>query len=165
MIRSVGFGKGPIRCETEVLSGETLFQRIGPLINRRSYPVNRVSLDRTSCFIEKTNVFAHLEQHVNPMLVSCLIADFLLTNGPRGVVTCTEEQHVPDSINHSFDLMKLLSSGYPGRNVGGNQPPDGSVCLSQQNPSITNGLPVDTGLAFARVFPRTELFKLAPPLS
>ena len=35
-------------------------------------------------------IFAHLEQHLNAMLGSCLIAIFMLTtNGPRRVVTCS----------------------------------------------------------------------------
>ena len=35
-------------------------------------------------------VFEHVEQHLNPMFGSCLIATFLLTkNGPRSVITCS----------------------------------------------------------------------------
>ena len=35
-------------------------------------------------------IFAHLEQHLNVMLGSCLIAIFMLTEiGPRRVITCS----------------------------------------------------------------------------
>ena len=52
---------------------------------------NSVSLDRTSHFSSrKIVIFAHLEQHLNAMLGSCLIAIFMLTtNGPRRVITCS----------------------------------------------------------------------------
>ena len=40
------------------------------------------------------------------------------------------EQHVPDSSVHSLYLMKLLSSSSPEGHCEGNQPRDGSICLS-----------------------------------
>ena len=60
---------------------------------------------------------------------------------------------MPDSINHPFDLIKLFVFSYPEGNVGGNQLPDGSVCLSPQNPSITNDLPVDIEMSLRQSFP------------
>ena len=52
---------------------------------------NSVSLDRTSHFLSrKIVIFAHVQQHLNAMLSSCLIAIFMLTtNGPRSVITCS----------------------------------------------------------------------------
>ena len=52
---------------------------------------NSVSLDRTSHFLSrKIVIFAHLEQHLNAMLGSSFIANFMLTEiGPRGVITCS----------------------------------------------------------------------------
>ena len=51
-----------LSCETEDLSGETLFHRIGPLMNKRSYPVKRcfTGLDLvffTGCFVPRKQVF------------------------------------------------------------------------------------------------------------
>ena len=40
------------------------------------------------------------------------------------------EQHVPDSSNHSLYLIKLFSFSNLEGNFGGNQLPDGSICLS-----------------------------------
>ena len=35
-------------------------------------------------------IFAHLEKHLNAMLGSSFIANFMLTEiGPRGVITCS----------------------------------------------------------------------------
>ena len=59
--------------KSAVLFGETVFRRIGPRF-----------------FHRETSIFAHLEQHLNPMSGPYLIADSLLTtSGPRRVVTCT----------------------------------------------------------------------------
>ena len=43
-------------------------------------------------------------------------------------------KHVPDSSNHSLDLIKLFSSSSPEGHCGGNQPPDVSMCLSPPKP-------------------------------
>ena len=45
------------------------------------------------------------------------------------------EQHVPDSSNHSLYLIKLFISSSPEGICGGNQPPDGSICLSPPRPN------------------------------
>ena len=44
------------------------------------------------------------------------------------------EQHVPDSSNHSLYLIKLFSFSNLEEHCGGNQPPDGSICLSPPKP-------------------------------
>ena len=98
------FGIGALVFE-KVLSCETR----GPILRKRG-PIQRntVSLNRTAhewavlfsetvflwirprFFIEKTRVFEHVEQHLNSMFGSLLIATFLLsTNGPRSVITCS----------------------------------------------------------------------------
>ena len=46
------------------------------------------------------------------------------------------EQHVPKSSNHSLYLINLLNSSSPGEYCGGNQPPDGSICLSTAEPKF-----------------------------
>ena len=59
----------------EVRSGET---RRPILRNRGPIRRNSVSPDRTSCFsFRKQGCFDHLEQHLNAMSGSCLIANFL----------------------------------------------------------------------------------------
>ena len=45
------------------------------------------------------------------------------------------ERHVPDSSNHSRYLIKLLNSSSPEGHCGGNQPPDGAICLSPPRPN------------------------------
>ena len=78
LIRSVGFRKGPI-------------QR------------NTVSPDKSSCFYRKS-VFAHLEQHLKPIIESCLIANFLpATNGPRRVITCSRGSREVPTGSYSFE--------------------------------------------------------------
>ena len=49
------------------------------------------------------------------------------------------QQHVPDSSNHSLYLVKLFSFSNLEENFGGNQLPDGSICLSPSSlrPSTT----------------------------
>ena len=44
------------------------------------------------------------------------------------------EQHVPDSCNQSLYLIKLFSFSSPEGHCEGNQPPDGSICLSPPKP-------------------------------
>ena len=44
------------------------------------------------------------------------------------------EQHVPDSSNHSLYLIKLIDYSSPEGHCGGNQPQDGSTCLSPPKP-------------------------------
>ena len=44
------------------------------------------------------------------------------------------EQHVPDSSNHSLYLIKLFSYSNLEGNFGGNQLPNGSICLSSSTP-------------------------------
>ena len=60
-------------------------------MNKRSYPVKQCFAGwDLVIFTEKTRVFEHVEQHINPMLGSSFIANFRLTmNGPRGVITCS----------------------------------------------------------------------------
>ena len=81
-------------------------------------------------FIGKTSELLTFVQHPNRMLGSSLIASFLPTHAPErfpketlGSYPCSslrtgQEEHVPNSSNHSLYLMKLLSSE---RNCGGNQ--------------------------------------------
>ena len=44
------------------------------------------------------------------------------------------QQHVPASSNHSLCLINLFNSSSPEGHCGGNQLPDGSVCLSPPKP-------------------------------
>ena len=81
------FGIGALVFE-KVLSCETR----GPTLrNRGPIQRNSVSLDRTSHFLSrKIMIFAHVQQHLNAVLGSLLIATFLLAmNGPRSVITCS----------------------------------------------------------------------------
>ena len=50
-----------------------------------------------------------------------------------------EEEGVPDSSIHSLYLIKLLNSSYPEGSSGGNQQPDGSICLSPPKPKYNEG--------------------------
>ena len=45
-------------------------------------------------------------------------------------------KHVPDSSDHSLYLVKLLNSNSPEEHCEGNQPPDGSICLSPPKPKF-----------------------------
>ena len=49
---------------------------------------------------------------------------------PFSSLILDREQHVPDSSNHSLYLIKLFSFSNLEENFGGNQPPNGSICLS-----------------------------------
>ena len=86
-----------LSCETEVLSGETLLHRIG----------SRVFLRKNKGF------FGHLEQHLNPIFGSCLIANFLLTKiGPLRVFTCSRSSPEVTTGSYPFDLkMRETSEG------------------------------------------------------
>ena len=78
-----------LSCETEVLSREPVFHRIGPRVFHR----------------ENKFFFANIEQHLNSMFRSCLIANFLLTtNGPRRVVTCTKGSPTVTTGSYSFEV-------------------------------------------------------------
>ena len=48
------------------------------------------------------------------------------------------EQHVPDSSNHSLSLIKLTSFSNLEGSFGGNQQPDGSICLFPPPPTQHN---------------------------
>ena len=85
-------------------------------------------------FIEKLVIFEHVEQHLNPMSGSCLIANFLLTKiGPHSYhllerltkvtlgsfpfssLRTGREQHVLDSSNHSphhFDIQSTARQSH-----------------------------------------------------
>ena len=69
-----------------------------------------------------------------------------------------QEQHVPDSCNHSLYLTKLFNSSYPEGNFGGNQLLDGSMSLSALDPSITNDVQFSVATSLHQSFPLTSPF-------
>ena len=88
--RSVGFSKRSYLVKHEVLSCDTLFHQIGPLMNKRSYPVKRCFRWIGPLRFHRKNEqkWTSLE-HLNRMLGSSLSAILpLTTNGPRGGITC-----------------------------------------------------------------------------
>ena len=68
---------------------------------------------------------AHVELSLAPEVHEC--NHWIL---PIYSLIISREQHVPDSSNHSLDLLKLFNSTYPEGNSGGNQLLDGSTSLS-----------------------------------
>ena len=109
-------------------------------------------------------IFAHVQQHLNPMLGSLFIATFMLAmNGPRGVITCSRGS--PGESTGSYTFKVCENEG----KLGGNQLPDGSIGLSSLRrrrticPSVSaRALARDSpDFAFfwhiSRVFPRVAL--------
>ena len=71
---------------------------------------------------------------------------------PIQILRIGQEQHVPDSSNHSLYLIKLFNSSYPEGNSGVNQQLDGSISLSPLHPSITNDLHVSIATSLHQSF-------------
>ena len=144
---------------------------------------NSVSLDRTSHFSSrKIVIFAHLEQHLHPMLGLSLIAKFLFTKiGPRRVITCFRGSPKVDTGSYAFKVWeKVENNACPSPLIirfslkmretsGRDQPPDGSIGLSPLRrrrticPSISKRAFARDSPDFAffrhisRVFPRVTL--------